>query len=380
MLSKKKLYILLLILLVVGFYIFINNSSKSSSDIKYITSKIDRGDIVSYVISTGTLTPTLEIEIRPEVSGTVKEIYLDINSKIQKDQILASLDPKPFQSILNEAQAKYNKALIELNLNKDIFNTNKVLYGKNLISKGEYDNSRAKYKTALAIFEESKTVLEIAKANLDKTKIRSAIDGTVLSKNINIGQKVSENSDPLFSITTDLKTMNLIIHVSEADIGKIQNGQHVKFRVSAFPNTTFEGKVDLISNSPVNDKNIVTYDVTAIVDNPDLKLKPGMSAEVNIITSNKKNVLRIPTAALRFFPPSKKSDQNSKSTNDISFIWIRDGKNSLKKISLKTGAGNQEYTEILDDSIDEGLEVFVDSYKDGTESKSLLTLPQPKRY
>lgn len=381
MLNNKKFLVLILIIALAAFYFLFFNNKQDQNNTRLVTAPADRGNIVSFVTANGSLQPNLEIRIHPEISGMIKEVNVDTNDKVNKGQVLASIASNSYSVKLNEAKAKYNKASIDLKLDKGTFDANKTLHEKDLISSQEFEISRAKYKNALAAFQEAKTTLNIAEDNLEKTNIKSTIDGVVLSKNITYGQIVSDsnNTGPLFTIADGLENLNLIINVSEADIGKVKKGQQVSFKVSSFPNETFAGEIVKISNSPNNSKNIVTYDITAAIDNSALKLKPGMTAEVNIIIANKDNVLRVPTSALRFVPADSEyiSSENSGQLS----VWIKGSGNKLTKIPVTTGVSNNDFTEILDDgSLSEGQEIVIDSITNNNESKSLITLPQPKRF
>ena len=172
--------------------------------------------------------------------------------------------------------------------------------------------------------------------------------------------------------------MNLVIHVSEADIGKTVINQPVTFKVSAFPNELFKGKIIKISNSPNMDKDIVTYDVTAEIDNSELKLKPGMTAEVNIIIADKSDVLRVPTSALRFVPSNVNG--NEARLDEKLSVWVEESNGNLTKTPLEIGVSNNEYTEVVGNSLKEGQKIVIDSYSSESGSKSILTLPQPKRF
>ena len=381
MLNNNKYLIFILILAAAVVYFLFFNNGQDGGTVNLVSAPADRGSIVSFVTANGSLQPNLEIRIHPEISGMIKEVNVDTNEKVKKGEILAKISSDSYSVKLNEAKAKYNKASIDLQLDRDTYNANKQLYEKDLISKQEFESSKAKYKNALAAYEEAKTSLNLAESDLEKTNIKSTIDGIVLSKNITYGQLVSDSgsSEPLYTIADGLENLNLIINVSEADIGKVSKGQEVTFRVSSFPNRTFSGKIVKISNSPNTTKDIVTYDITAAIDNSKLFLKPGMTAEVNIVIANKQNVLRVPTSALRFVP----SDIEYSVPDDPGrlSVWVKDTGNSLKNIPVTTGVSNNDYTEIVDDgSLKEGQEIVIDSFTDNKGSKSLITLPQPKRF
>ncbi len=380
MLKKRSSLTVLILILLAGIYLFFYSSVSPISEVRVATALVDRGDIVSSVTANGTLEPDMSLEIYSDLNGIIEGVFFDINGRVKKGDVLAVIEPDQFKTQLKEAQAKYNKASAELKLNKDSFNSDKVLYQKNLISKQEYKTSKTRYQSALALFQEATTNIESARQNLDKTKIRAPISGTVMSKNVSTGQMVKylTDSGPLFTIASDLKKLSLIVHVSEADIGKTSLDQSVNFKVSAYPEKPFNGKVIKISHSPSRDKDIVTYDVTAEVDNSELKLKPGMTAEVKIIVSDKKDVLRVPTSALRFIPDNVNPHEGR--FDDTQSVWIRGSNGKITKTPVDIGISNNEFSEILNDSLREGQEVVVESYSDSKNTKSILTLPQPKRF
>ena len=380
MLKNRPLLILVVLILIIGGYFVLNIGDNSGSKANIVTATVDRGDIVSTVTANGTLKPNLELEIYSGLNGTIENVFFDINDEVKKDDVLAVIEPAQFEIRFKEAEAKFNKASAQLKIDKDTFNSDKILYNKNLISKQEFENSKARYQNALALYQEASTNIESAKQDLENTNIKTSIDGVILSKNINIGQLVTDSIDngPLFTVADNLKKMNLLVHVSEADIGKTTIDQPVTFRVSAYPNDLFRGKIVKISNSPNKDQDIVTYDVTAQIDNNELKLKPGMTAEVNIIIADKSDVLRVPTSALRFVPSSVNG--TSRQLDEKLTVWVKESNGNLTETPLEIGVSNNEYTEVLDDTLEEGQKIVIDSYTNSNGSNSILTLPQPKRF
>jgi len=380
MLKNRSISIIVVLILIVGGYFFLSGRNNSGSKANIVTAMVDRGDIISTVTANGTIRPNLELKIYSGINGTVENVYFDINDAVKKDDVLALIEPVQFEIRFKEAEAKYNKASAELKLDKDTYNSDSILYKKDLISKQEFEHSKAKYQNALALFQEASTNLESAKEDLSKTRIKTTVDGVILAKNINIGQFITDSADnePLFTVADNLEKMNLIIHVSEADIGKTAINQPVNFKVSAYPNELFKGKVIKISNSPGTEQDIVTYDVIAEINNPDLKLKPGMTAEVNIIIADKSDVLRVPTSALRFVPNSIGSNKNPLDENLT--VWVKDSNGDLVETPIEIGVSNNEYTEVLDNTLEEGQKIVIDSISNNEESDSILTLPQPKRF
>ncbi|MCI0454618.1 MAG: efflux RND transporter periplasmic adaptor subunit [Candidatus Dadabacteria bacterium] len=383
---NKKSAVILAILLVVILFLAYQVFRNEEVSIAYQTAKIDKGDIASYITATGTLNPLSTIEIGSQVSGMIKNVFVDFNSAVKKGEPLAEIDPIPYLAELKQAQANLNKAQADAETARALQRANDELYKKRLISKEEYDDSKTKYTSATANLDQTKAALEIAKSNLDNTTIRSPIDGIVISRKVNIGQIVSSGqpSSPLFLIAEDLNKMKLDAHVSEADIGKARNDQEAEFTVDAYPNQTFEGKVRQVKNEPITTNNVVTYDVVILIDNEKLELKPGMTAEVKILVAQKKDVLRVPTAALRFIPPpSAQVDDKSLELNSGSVIWLSLKNGQLKAVSVNTGISDDTFTEILDGNIGEGEKVIVEaSEKAGAGSEPLgpIVLPKPQRF
>jgi len=382
----KKTVVIIVILLIVVVYLAYRIFQKEATSIAYKTAKVDTGDITSYVTATGTLNPTSTVEIGSQVSGTIKNIFVDFNSAVKKGDPLAEIDPTPFNSQLKQAQADLKKAVADAEIAKTLQRANEELYKKRLISKEEYDESTGKYSSAIATLDQATAALEIAKANLDNTTIHSPIDGIVISRKVNIGQIVTsgQSYSLLFLIAEDLSRMKLDAHVSEADIGKVKNEQEAEFTVDAYPNQTFKGTVWQIKNEPITTNNVITYDVGVFIDNKDLKLKPGMTAEVKILVAHKKDVLRVPTAALRFIPPPYALvDEESKELNNTSVVWVRLKNGRLKAVSINPGVSDEAFTEILDGNLGEGEKVIVEAAeKAGTGSEPLgpIVLPKPQRF
>ncbi|HLE24941.1 MAG TPA: efflux RND transporter periplasmic adaptor subunit [Thermodesulfobacteriota bacterium] len=382
----KKTVVIIAILLIVVVYLAYRIFQNEATSIAYKTAKVDKGDIISYVTATGTLNPISTIEIGSQVSGTIKNIFVDFNSVVKKGDPLSEIDPTPFNSQLKQAHADLKKAEADAEIAKTLQRANEVLYKKRLISKEEYDDSRAKYSSAIATLEQRKAALEITKANLDNTSIRSPIDGIVISRKINISQIVTsgQSSSPLFLIAEDLSRMKLDAHVSEADIGRVKNEQEAEFTVDAYPNQTFKGKVWQIKNEPITTNNVITYDVVILIDNNDLKLKPGMTAEVKILVAHKRDVLRVPTAALRFIPPPYAPvDEGFIELNNTSVVWVPLKNGRLKAVSINPGVSDEAFTEILDGNLGEGEKVIVEATENtGTGSEPLgpIVLPKPQRF
>jgi len=361
--------ILILAIIVSAFILLRGNGSKP----QFGTEKVSRGDIVMTVTSTGTVNPVTTVLVGTQVSGTIKEIYVDFNSPVRKGQLIARIDPSLFDAQVNQARANVfsaranlEKAEATLIDAKRTMDRNKELFSKNLVARSDLDTAETNHETASASVSAAKAqvmqteaALRVAETNLHYTKIVSPVDGIVVSRNVDVGQTVAASfqTPTLFSIAQDLTKMQIDANVDESDIGNITVGQEVEFIVDAYPDMTFKGRVWQVRNAPITVQNVVTYDVVIQVDNPELKLKPGMTANVSIIVSVKKDVLKIPNAALRF-KPSEKGAQTAEKKGPG--VWMSE-KGQLRRISISTGISDGSYTEVVSGDLREGQEIIVES-------------------
>ena len=334
----KKLFILLLIC-AAGFGVYYFVFREEPVNYGLTTSQITRGDITSTVTATGELNAISVVDIGTQVSGTVQEIYVDFNSPVKAGQLIALIDPSVLKLTLNESQASLavyeagvKSAQASLTDAERQYKRNKELFEKNLIARSTVDTSETDVMLKRAALQEAKSrviqgkaAVERARTNLNYTRITSPVNGVVIDRQVDAGQTVaaSYQTPTLFQIAEDLTRMQIETKVDEADIGTVAEGQNVTFRVDAFPEEIFAGKVVQVRIAPTTSDNVVTYTVIIHVDNPELKLKPGMTANVSIETAKAENVLRIPVAALRFTPPE---DLLSTISYDASVIT---GKKSL---------------------------------------------------
>jgi len=381
-LLNKRNIIVIAVILILGVIILPRFLSKDNSRINYVTSRADRNNITSQILTTGTINPLTTIDVGTQVEGTVAKVYVDHNSVVKKGDPLAELLQELQKKEVKKAEADKRKANSEFEIAKALFTSNEELYKKRLISREEYDNSKGNYTSTLSTYEQAKVALEIAQLTLKNTTIRSTIDGTVLSRNVNVGQAVVPNSfPPIFVIAEDMTNMKIDTNLSEIHIGKVEKGQKVLFTVDAYPNETFEGIVSEVRNNPIIVNNVVNYNIVVLTENEDSKLKPGMTAEVNIILADKKNVLRIPTAALRYIPPPEAIiDVNPDRDTRTSYVWIPLDKGRISAVSVKPGESDNFYTEILDGDLKEGQEVIVESSTINKSGSSNSYLPQPGRF
>lgn len=360
--------VIVIIAAVAAFVLFRNKGSEP----KYRTDKIVKGDIITTVTATGTVNAVTTVLVGTQVSGTIKQLYVDFNSAVKKGQIIAQIDPALFDEQV--AQAKANLLAAKANVEKaeaslvDAKRTrdrNAELFSKNLIARSDFDTADTNYETAKASVSAAKAQVAQADAalrntqtNLGYTRIVSPVDGTVVSRNVDVGQTVAASfqTPTLFTIAQDLTKMQIDTSVDEADIGKVKVGQDVEFTVDAYADVTFKGKVGQVRIAPITVQNVVTYDVVVTVDNPDFKLKPGMTANVSIIVAEKKDILRIPNAALRFKPAERtKAKQPQKGAG----IWILEN-GKPKRVPLNVGISDGNFTELVAGELREGQDVITE--------------------
>ncbi|MCX7981301.1 MAG: efflux RND transporter periplasmic adaptor subunit [Syntrophales bacterium] len=398
---KKKLIKISIILLIVfiaagvGLYFLRTGKSKNL----FRTEKVTRGDIVAQVTATGTINAVVTVLVGTQVSGTISQIYADYNSPVKKGQLLAQIDPSLFQAQveqaranLAQAEAAVKRAEVTLLDAKKTYERNKVLLEKGFIAQSELDASETSYLSALAQLElaraqvqQSKANLSYAETNLKNTRIVSPVNGIVISRNIDVGQTVAASfqTPTLFTIAQDLRRMQIDTNIDEADIGKIKVGQPASFTVDAYPDTTFHGIVKEVRNAPITISNVVTYDVVIEVNNDDLKLKPGMTANVTITYEERKNCLRVPNAALRFrfdTPRAREIRQKlEKAGKKIGpAVWVLEN-GKPKRYPVKPGLSDGNYTEIISGNLQEGQDVIVE-YLGGEKKTTTTSQPPSPRF
>lgn len=360
---------------------------KNSPD--YVTTKVVQGDISQKITASGTINPLSTVTIGTQVSGIISEIYVDYNSIVKKGELLAIIDPQTFEATVDQRQAALDIAKAELKVteNNVIYykkhldrikklNTSKYSTDKELeAAERDYNNAVAEKALREAQVKQTAASLKQARIDLDYTKIVSSVDGVVISREVEEGQTVaaSFNTPTLFNVAEDLTKMQIEASVVEADIAKVKEGQRVLFSVDSFPDETFEGKVVQVRNNPVKTSNVVTYEVIISVDNKDMKIKPGMTANVEIITAEKQGVKLVPNKALRFYVTGE--DGQVKRYNDKG-IWVMN-KGKLERISIKTGVSDDEQTEIISDKIKVGDNIVVED-KNAEVNKSKMRMRMPR--
>src|SRR5436189_1955594 len=271
----------------------------------YQISIVTRGPITQAVTATGTLNPVVNVQVGSQVSGNIAKLFADFNSQVKAGQIVAQIDPALFQATVTQAEGDLASAQAGLELAKVNATRTQDLFARKTSSQADLDQAMANLHTAEASVKIKQGALDKARADLDHCTITSPIDGVVISRSVDVGQTVAASLQApiIFQIGNDLAKMQIDANVAEADVGVLEVGQDVDFTVDAFPMRTFHGKVVQVRNAPITVQNVVTYDTVIGVSNPDLKLKPGMTANVSIVVAHKDNVLQIKNAALRYRPP-----------------------------------------------------------------------------
>lgn len=315
----------------------------------YSEAEAAKQDIVNSVTATGTIEPVTSVDVGTQVSGVISKLYVDYNSVVKAGQVIAELDRTNLMSELSSAQASLKSAQSELDYQKTNYERYKALYDKGLISANDFEQARLSYVQAQQRTRQQKESVKKAQTNLGYATITSPIDGVVLSKEVEEGQTVASSfSTPtLFKIARDLTDMRVIADVDEADIGDVKEGQRVTFTVDAFPDDTFDGQVTQVRQEATTESNVVTYEVVISAPNDDLKLKPGLTANVVIFTMEAKDVLAVPSKALRFTPREAmlNSDETITDTDAKEKVWVKEGSN-LKAVAVETGMTNGTLTQI----------------------------------
>lgn len=300
----KKIIILLGIVVILAASYWLYSSGKKDDSSKYRLGTLDKGDVTAIVTASGSLSAVTTVQVGSQVSGIVAKIYVDFNSTVKKGQLLAELDPAPFESTVDQRRADVEKAQVDYRNTKIAYDRSKKMVAEQLIAQSDFDTAEANMLSAQATVKQAEGALKQAETNLSYTKITSPIDGTVVARQYDVGQTVAASfqAPTLFTIAQDLTHMQVATNVDESDIGRIKQDQQATFTVDAYPDRTFDGRVSQIRLSPTVVQNVVTYPVLLDVPNPNLDLKPGMTANVTIPVDVKHDVLRIPNAALRFQP------------------------------------------------------------------------------
>ena len=369
--SKKKIISLAVgVIIVAGIAIWAFGGQAKKRKVVYETATVDRANISNSVTATGTIEPVTEVEVGTQVSGIIDRLYADYNSVVTKGQLIAKMDKVTLQSELASQKATYDGAKAEYEYQQKNYERNKGLHEKQLISDTDYEQSLYNYQKAKSAFDSSKASLAKAERNLSYATITSPIDGVVISRDVEEGQTVASGFETptLFTIAADLTQMQVVADVDEADIGDVEEGQRVSFTVDAYPNDVFEGKVTQIrlgatssSSSTTTTTTVVTYEVVISAHNPDLKLKPRLTANITIYTLDKQGVLSVPAKALRFTPavPLVGSNAVVKDCEGEHKVWTREGY-TFTAHPVSIGISNGIVTEITG-GINEGTQIVSDA-------------------
>ena len=366
---NKKVWIAVGVIAVAVIAYFLLSGGKKKETISFETAKVEKTNIQTSITATGTIEPVTSVTVGTQVSGIVSRLYVDYNSVVKKGQVIAELDRTNLISELNTAKANLASAQSTANYELSNYNRYKTLYDKGLVSADEYENAHLSYVKAKEQVNTSRESVQKAQTNLGYATITSPIDGVILSKSVEEGQTVaaSFNTPELFVIAQDLTDMRVIADIDEADIGGVKEGQRVTFTVDAFPDDTFEGAVTQVRQEATTESNVVTYEVVISAPNADLKLKPGLTANVTIFTMEKNDVLAVPSKALRFVP-NEMLLQKGQTIDDCEGdhkLWTQEG-NVFKAHKVEIGTANGVMTEILS-GISEGTEVLTDFNMSGGE-------------
>lgn len=362
---KRKIIITFFIIILIGLLIFL---PKQSNKQEYQIANVIKHNLVQTVEASGTVNPVQSVNIGSQVSGRIYKLYVDYNSKVQKGQLLAEIDPALFQASvdkaradLNNAQSNYNRVLAQVNYKKANYERYSRLLEKQYVSKDEteaaYSNylaSKAELASMSANISQARANLQTAETNLYYTKIISPVDGVVVSRAVDVGQTVAASfqTPELFVVAEDLTKMQIEVSVSEADIGKIQEGQDAQYTLDGYPDEIFHGTIAQVRINPTTVSNVTTYTVVVSVNNDSHILKPGMNANVTIVTQDKQDVLCVPNSAFKYIPEGITERYKEQG------IWILDGKKPVRK-TVKTGLKDSDYTEITSDNVKEGMKVLL---------------------
>src|SRR5215813_8967727 len=396
--------VLIAAVLVVGLaiagYVFFNGERKVP--VRYRTAMVERGSIVSVVTATGSINPVVSVQVGTQVSGMIKSLHADFNSVVKAGDIVATIDSEPFRarrdqaaSNLEMAQANVARARTEQAQRRRELDRAKSLVSQQFVSQNDVDvaitNSQgadAQVNVSMAQVKQAEAALNATELELKYTTIRSPVNGIVVARNVEVGQTVAASfaTPNLFLIALDLTKMQADTNVSESDIGGINEGKEATFTVDAYPGVPFSGTIRQVRLAPINVQNVVTYNVVVAVDNKDLRLKPGMTANVSIVVAQRDNVLKVPNAALRFVPPRTEQiglDANPVRTSSSQrgpspgrrlvsanrSVWKQGPDGELEYVPVQTGISDGTATELFSGSLSEGDEVIIGIEQTGGERK-----------
>lgn len=426
--KRKALIIIAAAGLLVVLLLILKPLAKKDSAVTFETAKVERGNINNTVTATGTIEAIVTVTVGTQVSGILKDVYVDFNDVVKKGQVLARLDETSLKAQLEQSQSQVDQAQAQLNFQEATYNRLKVLYDKKLIAQADYDQAVYNYENSKAALSNAKSNLARAKVNLEYATITSPIDGVVLNRAVEAGQTVaaSFNTPTLFTIVNDLTQMEVQTSVDEADIGKVNKGQRVEFSVDAYPDMKFEGNVSEVRLQPVTTNNVVTYVVILSAPNPEKKLMPGMTASATIFVEEKSNALILSGKALRFTPDQEymkkimektkpegfgpntasaagSGQMNQRATSPsamrpsaglngpyhqdnmskgnaeggMKMVWVKNEKGGIKPVPVTTGIDNGSNVEILS-GLTEGEEVVISMSGGNIKTQATKTEQRPR--
>ncbi|MEW5892607.1 MAG: efflux RND transporter periplasmic adaptor subunit [Pseudomonadota bacterium] len=359
--SRKLMLSLILLVLAVAGWLAWRQWGGASPAAAYKTQAVDRGDIVETISANGTLNPVVLVNVGTQVSGTIKRLYADFNSAVKKGAVLAELDPALIEAQLRQDQANLANAEANLNLARAKDKRAKELFAQQFVSQEALDQARQALESAQAQVELARAQVARSRTNLNYSVIRSPVDGVVVARNVDVGQTVAASfqTPTLFQIAGDLKAMQIDTSVAEADIGKVQIGQVARFTVDTFMEREFEARVKQIRLNPTVQQNVVTYNVVLLVDNPEGRLLPGMTAHVSIDVGRHTNVLRVPNAALRYQPKDAEGGRNGGKGKGGGNQVYKLVQGKPVPVKIKPGASDGSFTEVKGGELKPGDAVIV---------------------
>ncbi len=369
--NKKKALVIAAVAAIAALAVWLLSGGKKEETITFDTAAVAPANIMNSITATGTIEPVTSVTVGTQVSGIVSKLFVDYNSVVKKGQVIAELDKTNLMSQLNTAKTQLATAQSQLNYQTANYKRYKTLFEKGLVAADDFDNAKLSYTQAKEQVVSAKEEVQRAQTNLGYATITSPIDGVVLSKSVEEGQTVaaSFSTPELFTIAQDLTNMQVVADVDEADIGDVKEGERVSFTVDAYPDDTFEGEVKQVRQEATTTNNVVTYEVVISAPNADLKLKPGLTANVTIYTAERKGVLSVPSKALRF-TPQKETVGKMKIVdvaNAKNKVWTIEG-NSIVAHKVNIGMTDGTNTQIVG-GIAEGTKVITGLNVTGGEEK-----------
>ena len=372
--------------------IWIMTGSQGRESLSLETAAVTRTDIHNSVTATGTVEPVTLVDVGTQVSGIIDKLYVDYNDHVKAGQLIAEMDKVTLESELEQAEAQLSSSKTEYEYRMKEYLRTEQLYKKELVSDAEYDEALYLYETAKNAYEQNKASIVGVRRNLGYATITSPIDGVVISRAVEEGQTVAAGFETptLFTIANDLKDMQVVADVDEADIGYVAEGQRVEFTVDAYPDDVFTGNVKQVRLEATTESSVVTYEVVISASNPDLKLKPGLTANVTIYTLDRQDVCAVPSKALRFVPDTELLSKLGLSVSGVpagtaasGTVWVVDGQ-TVRPVSVSTGVSDGDVTEIISgiqegELVALGLKMTVPEVKSQEQQERSPFMPGPPR-